>query len=53
MHFVSVINEKTTGKPFKIDAGGVFDDAEMLIKAHQRRHDKPEFRQAVGYGQCW
>jgi hypothetical protein len=32
-HFVRIINEKTTGKPFEIDAGGVFGDAEMLLKA--------------------
>ncbi len=37
--FVRIINEKTTGKPFEIDAGGVFGDAEMLIKAlGQSRH---------------
>jgi hypothetical protein len=31
--FVRIINEKTTGKPFGIDAAGLFGDAEMLIKA--------------------
>jgi hypothetical protein len=37
--FVCVINEKATGKPFEMDAGGVFGDAEMLIKAlGQSRH---------------
>jgi hypothetical protein len=37
--FVRILNEKTTGKPFEIDAGGVFGDAEMLIKAlGQSRH---------------
>jgi hypothetical protein len=37
--FVRIINEKTTGKPFDIDAGGVFGDAEMLLKAlAQGRH---------------
>jgi hypothetical protein len=28
-----VLNEKTTGKPFEINAAGVFGDAELLIKA--------------------
>ena len=28
-----ILNEKTMGKPFEIDAAGVFGDAEMLIKA--------------------
>jgi hypothetical protein len=37
--FVRIINEETTGKPFEIDAGGVFGDAEMLLKAlGQSRH---------------
>ena len=37
--FVRVLNEKTTGKPLEIDAGGVFGDAEMMIKAlGQSRH---------------
>jgi hypothetical protein len=37
--FVRILNEKTTGKPFEIDAGGVFGDAEMLLKAlGQSRH---------------
>jgi hypothetical protein len=31
--FVRIINEKTAGKPFEIDASGVFGDAEMLLKA--------------------
>jgi len=31
--FVRILNEKTIGKPFEIDAGGVLGDAEMLIKA--------------------
>jgi hypothetical protein len=37
--FVRILNEKTTGKPFEIGAGGVFGDAEMLLKAlGQSRH---------------
>jgi hypothetical protein len=37
--FVRVINERTTGKPFEIDAAGVIGDAEMLLKAlGQSRH---------------
>jgi hypothetical protein len=36
---VRVINERTTGKPFEIDAAGVIGDAEMLLKAlGQSRH---------------
>jgi AbiU2 len=31
--FVRILNEKTTGKPFEIDAGGVRGDAETLLKA--------------------
>jgi hypothetical protein len=31
--FVRILNEKTTGRPFEIDAAGVFGDAEMLLKA--------------------
>ncbi|WP_315718127.1 MULTISPECIES: hypothetical protein [unclassified Bradyrhizobium] len=34
--FVRIVNEKTTGKPFEIDAGGVFGDAEMMLKALQQ-----------------
>jgi hypothetical protein len=37
--FVRMLNEKTIGKPFEIDAGGVLGDAEMLLKAlSQSRH---------------
>jgi AbiU2 len=37
--FVRILNEKTTGKPLEIDAGGVCGDAEMLLKAlGQSRH---------------
>jgi hypothetical protein len=52
--FVRIINEKTTGKPFEIDAGGVFGDAEMLLKAlGQSRHfrDATE-RQRQSRGPC-
>jgi AbiU2 len=31
--FVRILNEKLTGKPFEIDAGGVMGDAESLLKA--------------------
>jgi hypothetical protein len=31
--FVRILNEKNTGKPFEIDAGGVRGDAEALLKA--------------------
>jgi AbiU2 len=31
--FVRILNEKTTGKPFEIDAAGVLGDAETLLKA--------------------
>jgi hypothetical protein len=31
--FVRLINEKTTGRPFEIDAAGVLGDAEMLLRA--------------------
>jgi len=30
--FVRLLNERTKGKPFEIDAGGVFGDAEMLLR---------------------
>jgi hypothetical protein len=37
--FVRIVNEKTTGKPFEIDAAGMSGDAEMLLKAlRQSRH---------------
>jgi hypothetical protein len=37
--FVRIINEKTTGEPFEIDASGVFGDAEKLLTAvRQSRH---------------
>ncbi len=37
--FVRMLHEKTIGKPFEIDAGGVLGDAEMLLKAlSQSRH---------------
>ena len=37
--FVRTINEKTTAKPFEVDAAGVLGDAELLIKAlSQSRH---------------
>ena len=32
-NFISLLNEEKLGKPFEIDAGGVFGDAEMLLKA--------------------
>jgi hypothetical protein len=36
---VRILNEKTIGKPFEIDAGGVLGDAEMLLKAlRQSQH---------------
>lgn len=31
--FVGILNEKMTGEPFEIDAGGVVGDAESLLKA--------------------
>jgi hypothetical protein len=31
--FVRILNEKTIGKPFEIDAGGVLGDADTLLKA--------------------
>lgn len=31
--FVRLLNETTFGKPFEIDAAGVFGDAEMLVKS--------------------
>jgi hypothetical protein len=31
--FVRILNEKTFGKPFEIDAAGVLGDADMLLKA--------------------
>ncbi|WP_315729034.1 hypothetical protein [Bradyrhizobium sp. SZCCHNS2015] len=38
-NFVRIINEKTVGSPFEIDAGGVLGDAEMLLKTFkQSRH---------------
>jgi hypothetical protein len=40
---VRIINEKATGKPFEIDAAGVFGDAEMLLKART----KPAFRKVA------
>jgi hypothetical protein len=37
--FVRLLNEKTFGKPFEIDAAGVFGDAETLLKSlKQSRH---------------
>ncbi len=38
--FVNVINEKTTGSPFEIDAAGVRGDAEMFLKTfRQGKHN--------------
>jgi AbiU2 len=34
--FVRILNEKATGEPFEIDAGGVLGDAEMLLKAFKQ-----------------
>jgi AbiU2 len=37
--FVRILNEKTIGKPFELDAGGVLGDAEALLKAlRQSQH---------------
>jgi len=37
--FVRILNEKTIGKPFEIDAAGVLGDAETLLKAlRQSQH---------------
>jgi hypothetical protein len=37
--FVRILNEKTFGKPFEIDAGGVRGDAETSLKAlHNHQH---------------
>jgi hypothetical protein len=39
--FVRLLNEKTSGEPFEIDAGGVKADAENLLKAlEESRHFK-------------
>jgi hypothetical protein len=34
--FVRLINEKTIGRPFEINAGGVLGDAEMLLRAFRQ-----------------
>jgi hypothetical protein len=37
--FIRLLNEKTIGKPFEIEAGGVLGDAETLLKAiHNHEH---------------
>src|SRR5262249_38621072 len=37
--FVRVLNEKTTGNPFDINAAGVLGDAEFLLKALNESHN--------------